>query len=907
YIRNDSTLTTISQDLFKDYSKIRLGLREYAITEKNFKTDKKIDLFLKQKYFSISEIEQGLKLIGFNKSISDYFKSFKLDDKDLFSEITDSYDKFKNIKYDPNGDRFDIGEKTEKGDLIKQFLDSIMDLLHFIKPLYVSLKNKPLDDDKEKKSEAYELDSSFYTEFNDIYEKLLELIKIYNQTRNYITKKPFVTKKFKLNFNNSTLLDGWDKNKEKDNFGVLFKKENYYYLGILNPENKKILDNLETSENVDALEKMVYKLLPGPNKMLPKVFFSKGNIKYYNPSNEIIDIRNHSSHTKNGKPQEGYEKKDFNLDDCHKFIDFLKESLSKHPEWGVFNFKFKETKKYADSSEFYLDVANQGYIIDFIKLNYESILDLVDSGKFYLFQIYNKDYSKNKGIYNKGKKNLHTIYWEELFSKENLKNVVYKLNGEAELFYREKSLPAKITHPKNQNIDNKDPINNKKTSCFDYDLIKDKRYTEDKFLFHCPITLNFKQKDLKSINNEVNKIIKSNEVNILSIDRGERNLLYYTLLDSNGNILSQNSLNSVFDDLNRKSDYKAKLDSIEGKRKDARQNWHKIVNIKELKEGYLSQVIYKISKMAVENNAIIVLEDLNYGFKKGRFKIEKQVYQKFEKMLIDKLNYLMFKEKDSTEIGGSLKAYQLTSKFDSFKKLGKQSGIIFYVPASYTSKICPKTGFINFIYPKFENIKQAQDLLNKFQYIKYHPAEDLFEFNFNYSDFKSKNDKTKLIKDNWSIWSNGIKLKQFRNSEKNNMWDTKEVNVTEELKKLFKDYEMDYTSENDIKDQVININSKEFLEKLIDILKLILQLRNSRSNSDEDYILSCVKGKDDKFFDSRSAKDNEPKDADANGAYHIGLKGLMIIDKIKNQESDKKVDLRLQNNDYINERIKRCN
>ena len=66
--------------------------------------------------------------------------------------------------------------------------------------------------------------------------------------------------------------------------------------------------------------------------------------------------------------------------------------------------------------------------------------------------------------------------------------------------------------------------------------------------------------------------------------------------------------------------------------------------IEELKEGYLSQVIHKITQLMVKYHAIVVLEDLNMGFMRGRQKVEKQVYQKFEKMLIDKLNYLVDKK-----------------------------------------------------------------------------------------------------------------------------------------------------------------------------------------------------------------------------------------------------------------------
>ena len=46
----------------------------------------------------------------------------------------------------------------------------------------------------------------------------------------------------------------------------------------------------------------------------------------------------------------------------------------------------------------------------------------------------------------------------------------------------------------------------------------------------------------------------------------------------------------------------------------------------------------------VEYNAVLVLEDLNFRFKEKRMKFEKSVYQKFEKMLIDKLNFLVDKK-----------------------------------------------------------------------------------------------------------------------------------------------------------------------------------------------------------------------------------------------------------------------
>ena len=141
---------------------------------------------------------------------------------------------------------------------IKTYLDSVQDLLHRIKPLKVNGLGDP----------------SFYSVFDSIYSALSEVISIYNKTRNYITKKAESPEKYKLNFDNPTLADGWDLNKEKDNTCVLLRKNGMYYLGIMNPKDKPKFAEKYDCGTEACYEKMIYKLLPGPNKMLPKVFFS---------------------------------------------------------------------------------------------------------------------------------------------------------------------------------------------------------------------------------------------------------------------------------------------------------------------------------------------------------------------------------------------------------------------------------------------------------------------------------------------------------------------------------------------------------------------------------------------------------------------------------------------------------
>lgn len=299
----------------------------------------------------------------------------------------------------------------------------------------------------------------------------------------------------------------------------------------------------------------------------------------------------------------------------------------------------------------------------------------------------------------------------------------------------------------------------------------------------------------------------------------------------------------------------------------------------------------------VQYNAIVVMEDLNFGFKRGRFKVEKQVYQKLEKMLIDKLNYLVFKDKAPYEPGGLYNALQLTNKFTSFKEMGKQSGFLFYVPAWNTSKIDPTTGFVNLFDTRYENLEKAKTFFSKFEDIRFNPTEKYFEFVVgNYSDFNAKAEGTRQ---DWTICSFGERIKTFRNPDANNQWDNKLIQLTEEWKALFEKYKIDYKIE--LKEQILQQTEAGFFKAALDLFKLTLQMRNSITNSEVDYLISPVKNKQGRFFDSRQADATQPKDADANGAYHIAKKGLMWLEQINafNGEDWKKLDLDKTNRGWL--------
>ena len=903
-------LTAFSQSIFGHWSILSQGL--FAIEEKKSKKElsetqrEKITREIAKKDYSFSELQAAYEKycekndLHASINVKKYFSLMELkqvegktEKKDvmILSNLNVLYAKidFENQK--------NLQQEKEAATPIKEFLDEVQNLYHYLK----------LADYRGEE----ESDSAFYSKLEEILESLGEIIPLYNKVRNFVTKKSGEVKKFKLNFDCPTLANGWDENKESANDAIILKKDGKYYLGIFNPKNKPKFEKEENPDS-DCYDKMVYKLLPGPNKMLPKVFFSAKGIETFAPPKDILEGYNKGLHKKG---------ENFDKDFMYKLIDWFKAAINIHEDWKNFGFKFSPTESYEDMSGFYKEVELQGYKITFQKISSSKIEGMVTSGKLFLFQIYNKDFAEKST----GKKNLHTLYWENLFSKENLDDICLKLNGEAELFYRPSNENLKIIkHEKGSILVNKSTVDgksiheeiyqeiykfkNKMISSISkeaqelldsgtvvckeatHTITKDKHFTQNTYLFHCPITMNFKAAEItgKKFNGRVLEYLKDNpEVKIIGLDRGERHLIYLSLINQKGQIELQKTLNLVEQKRNDKTvlvNYQEKLVQKEGDRDKARKNWQTIGNIKELKEGYLSNVVHEIAKLMVENNAIVVMEDLNFGFKRGRFAVERQVYQKFEQMLIDKLNYLVFKDKGETEAGGVLNAYQLTDKFTAFKDLGKQCGWLFYIPAAYTSKIDPKTGFANlFSTAGLTNVQKKQEFFSKFDTIRYDAKENSFVFAFDYSVLSDNAD----FKKKWEIYTRGERLVYNKKENK-----SISVSPTENLKGIFDKFNVNWQSGNNFIDSIKSIPAEKsnaaFFDELLRSFNASLQMRNSIPNSEIDYLISPVKADDGTFFDSREQKAlgreaKLPIDADANGAYHIALKGLYLLKNNFNQ------------------------
>ncbi len=761
---------------------------------------------------------------------------------------------------------------------IKEFLDACIEIVRTVKLFYVS-------ESKIKKSSGGALDAEFSNMLDAILRpKDIHWTNAYDTIRNYLTKKPqddAKENKIQLNFENSNLLGGWPDGQEKIKGSVIIKKSDEYFVGIL--IERKIFDTGKEGNPIyqsptENAGRLILK------NITSKTVLGKGFISYYGEKYQDMSKRNNI---------EAIEKAQNFIRD-YKMTTGNKTYLEKYPKLNSI-----VKKKYSDKSEFHNDldqILKESYECEFTPINWKELLNNIEKKNLYLFQIYSKDFSKNRGVKSKNSfPNLQTLYFENLFHE----NSNIQLQANAKIFFRNKvAFPQTTLHPKNEPI--KRRTDGEIASVFKHDIIKNKRFTEEKIQFHFPISLNYDNvqvsgktpKDyIKPVNKLVNETFLKEDVQFLGIDRGEKHLIYYSLVDKECNIKEQGH----FDSINGKN-YGESIQDRADKRKQQKLEWLSQDKIAPLKEGYISLAIHEILKKCKDENGnfkptFIVLEGLTQGFKRGRQKFEKNVYQKFELALAKKLNFLVDKNA-KVGIGSVSKALQLTPLVKKFEDIEnqKQFGIMLYTRANYTSITDPATGWYKTIYLKTgteENIKKQ--ILDSFEEIAIDKNGDY------YFQYKDKQEKT------WRLWSgkNGEALERYRNKKNDQgIYEPEFFNVKQMLKGLFEDFDKEKSLKMQIEEdkkgvQLSKISEHTAWESLRFAIELIQQIRNSgdpKQNQDDNFLLSCVRDEKGNHFDSRKSEKGLPCDADANGAYNIARKGIIMYKHIEYKHIEKAIE-----------------
>ena len=243
----------------------------------------------------------------------------------------------------------------------------------------------------------------------------------------------------------------------------------------------------------------------------------------------------------------------------------------------------------------------------------------------------------------------------------------------------------------------------------------------------------------------------------------------------------------------------------------------------------------------------------------------------------------MDKEAKSGEIGSVTNALQLTPPVTNYGDIEnrKQVGIILYTRANYTSQTDPITGWRKSIYLKAgteESIKKQ--IIEKFSNIRF----DGKDYVFIYKDENTNKE--------WELYSGkkGESLDRFRGKRKKekNEWEIEKIDITQILDGVFAKFDKNNKNESLLFQinkgvELVKIDSKHGAwESLRFAIDLIQQIRNTgTAKQDDDFILSPVCDDDGNRFDSRKAKDGEPNSGDANGAYNIARKGILMNEHIK--------------------------
>ena len=946
-----------------------------------------------------------------------FFSYFKAKFEYLKKQREEALRKYHEVSGDLKKREGSLTDKEKKP--VKEYLDASQDLFRFFRNL--NLTEKDLGNKDQNDLWKQTIQENFVNKNR--------ISNLYNKARNFLTKKAFSTKKFKLNFEKTTLLKGFVESGGNTQYGAyLFRGMNKiggynFFIGL---SKKGTWFQTSKTNNIKEDDKSRYERLqyyqPKSTTFYSKNYSNKKKPEILKSLQELSNIALERVHDEDGvlrnKVNGLFEENptptnvmaglskitELKISPNEELSELIKETIAdlqehckkyteKNPslneiidkKYSFKNFEnnglkqlLKDLEKVCEEKEFSYSPISQSEFDD---------ASNTDKDPLHFFQITNKDlnYPENKEKRNnyRGKDNLHTLFFKSLmngnqkiidigtgevfYRKSSVKHPIIHKKGEIlkhkhfEKIWEDISMPIGTTNTKEEILAKKgitlkgndisylDKIIGRVIDKKEREIIKDRRYTQDKILLHLSVILNYGDKT-HNFNQEINEHIKEHnqEVNIIGIDRGERNLLYYSIINQQGDILengrAQGSFNEIDSGFKPKGEnrsipinYWKKLDKKEKERKGAREKWETIKNIKELKAGYLSLVVHELSKLIIKYNSIVVLEALNVGFIRERFKVDKQIYQKFERALIDKLNYLVFKDCESRRAGHHLKGYQLTNKLDRFQKPVKQSGILFYTAASYTSKTDPITGYMKNLYPNPKNAEQIQKFFGKFDSIIYNGEH--FEFTYDLKNLKGitgsfedkkENDEMKLSKTKWTIHSH-IERSQFREKKlrdndkdlkeyegaKNGKWKSHQpIDVNQKLKELFKRENIDLETGKDYKevicdsDKIDQFQSSKFLAELTNHFRRLLDMRVTDSskmhegshNDESDFILSPVKP----FYDSRKCKHNPelPRNSDANGAYNIARKGIIILNKIKNAEFDNegklKINLSLSKTDWQN-------
>ena len=202
-----------------------------------------------------------------------------------------------------------------------------------------------------------------------------------------------------------------------------------------------------------------------------------------------------------------------------------------------------------------------------------------------------------------------------------------------------------------------------------------------------------------------------------------------------------------------------------------------------------------------------------------------------------------------------------------------------YVKADYTSQTDPITGWRKSIY-----LKKGSE-----EYIRSQIRDGFSDISFDGKDYVFTYEDKNTHKQ-WKLYSgkNGKSLDRYHREkgETRNSWDPIRKDVTEMLNGIFENFNRSNYIHSQIVDEGVELKKIDSAhtawESLRFTIDLIQQIRNTgTAKEDDDFILSPVRDENGNHFDSRKTIKYQPNSGDANGAYNIARKGIVLNEHIK--------------------------
>lgn len=395
-----------------------------------------------------------------------------------------------------------------------------------------------------------------------------------------------------------------------------------------------------------------------------------------------------------------------------------------------------------------------------------------------------------------------------------------------------------------------------------FDITKKRCYTENRYLFHVPVQLGAtnpleEKKSLVTVNKYVNDWLKEKKsFNILGINRGENNMLYAVVTDSDGRILHQQNFN-ILDGI----DYKTQLADRTKEYAVKRDRWESPDTITDLKNGYIANALNDITKLAHRYEAVIVMEALDDKFKNNRAQLGQTVYRKFQKMLLDKLRWWVPDKKHPEDV------LQLTagSSCEGDYEPG-QNGIVFLVSPWGTSSLDPATGFKDML-PTYAADKAAKKrrLFEQMKSVVFDGKD--FTMTYDYKDYGLDDAGPKT---EWSVSTRGERI-SVEKDMKTGLRKSKTEYPSEILASALENVK--YKKGDDVRNALAALEGVK-LDTAVKALRLTLQMRNCDIGAKQDYFYSPVV---DGGLNTRKAKASQPLTTDAVTAYNLARKCIWTI------------------------------